>query len=134
MSGQMLSEERLKELSKDPQNRVMMPKFDMHQPWPVDRIKKVVSSIASRAQKGETKESMLGDEVISLFAKNHPILFSKVSDVEFLSNEKYVKCMEYIINQRHVADAGSSAEAASNVQTMALKTCMQTDESCKPKQ
>ena len=122
-----LTREKLEELAKDESKTVLFPEYDHHEAWPLQRIFPVVMKCLQVAKNSETIDevhnALIHDSEVREFSKYHPILFKNAVRPEFAKNDKYVKCLLFMIQQRVLSDSGKFTEASQNVQAMTLQTC-----------
>lgn len=117
-STQYYDEQRLRELAKDPKNRVLVPKYDMEfDPWPATRVATCVTELSKIAhdpanKKDATKirtKAMLNDELVS-FAQHHNSMYDKLTDPVYFEDERFIKGITTLVGLRSQVELGVLAE------------------------
>lgn len=113
-----LTAEKLEELAKDPSNVVMQPTYTHHQMWNADIIDTVF-------QKFFDNTASEDDEMIRDFKRDHPLLYDKLSDPEFLKRKGCKTMLKYMLKELYEVQSGKdTAKVMSEVSDMALKTVL----------
>jgi hypothetical protein len=125
MSASYYEEERLKQLAKDPKNRVLVPVHDLvFEPWPSTRVGDCMRKIEAIAKREDLNEDakkiraqcMMDSELIS-FAQHHNSMYDKLTDPKYFKDEKFIKGIQMLVNFRAqvelgVLESGETADKA----------------------
>ena len=131
--------EKLEELASRPRTTVYDVVHDFKSdPWPAERARKVMESVARRLKEEFSDEERFSDfavrkkcmedEEVLAFQRQHPKLYWMITDREKMKNETYRGVISSLLELRKRVDDGSlqSGEEADATATKVVTTLLQS--------
>jgi len=119
------SKEKLEELAAQPNVTVMQTTHDIvFEPWAAVKVMNCCDKIVRLAKTNASRQTMRDeDSEIEEFASKYTVLFDKVSDREFVADDKNIDIIRNLVMLRAMVENGvlSEEEAKSRCSDIALK-------------
>ncbi len=129
------TDDKLKELSEQPNTVVMQPTYDtVFEPWPSAKVSSIMDRVVeiTNANKNKTPEEIQNicknaDKNIEDFAHKYQIMFKKLTEPAFVEDEKNIKVIKQMILLKCAVDKNmTSVEAAqAEASDLAMKSLVE---------
>ena len=125
------TEEKLKELSSQPNTMVMQPTHDViFEPWSAQKVSDIMDRVVKITKENENIDSesiksiCMKDKDISDFSEKYQVMFGKLIDPLFVKDTENLRVIKKMIMLKFSMDQGktSSQQAQAEASDLALKS------------
>ncbi len=119
------TDEKLKELARDPNVTVMQPTHDIvYDPWNAKRVSDAVDRIVLLTRGGASEDSVKTDEELNEFASKYTVMFKKLTDPAFVEDAQHVLVVKKLIALHGMVELGTleNVEAQAQAADIALRS------------
>ena len=120
------TDEKLNELSKQPNTTVMIPHHDItYTAWPSQRVMRAVDDLIQYTRSGVSPNKIIeNNQELSEFASKYTIFFKKLTDPSFVNDKGHIYTVKRLITLHSLVENNTLSEmdAKAEAADMALKS------------
>tara|TARA_B100000482_G_C12610503_1_gene298812 strand:- start:2061 stop:2489 length:429 start_codon:yes stop_codon:yes gene_type:complete len=125
------TEEKLKELSQEPNTVVMQPTYDtIFEPWPASKVSDIMDQIVSitlskkKCSAEEIRSYCKEKKILHDFSEKYQIMFKQITIPEFVADSENIKVVKQMILLKSAVDSNitSNEEAQAQAADLAMKS------------